>query len=596
MAKAASAASQLADIGNLLIAQLTQHRSLHGANPDSTWLTWNQMLLALPQQHHELARHALTNAPAKTTIVVAMPDAANSPVATLADLQALAHSPQLLINLIQHPQHGCSADTPVQPLTELVRSLDKRLQKPVLAAWLEVACPLPAGVNAVRTTKGKKTLLSFHDTRFPRRESLLATRLLTALQQATADPTRPFTTLADLLTLASIASNDPALPATLSLPEIQTSIRTLRGRGIDAWIAHSERLIHCLSNPLLLTHLLTETCSPTSPEIRLSALAKLLAKDIQPLFVTAWLHTSAPSLENVCHATPAGTPRKPDLLLRDLRFPSPEKLTSEKLLHSLRQAKVETTSQYPLPWSTLQQLASPDTPREILHKATLTEPFSSQAIIACPNAPDSPVFLTPDIEACTRSPELLSFLVRRSTADDNVALAPQKLSAAAGLHPAVKQLLNTVADELITGMPLPPGIGLARIARKWLLLDLNRVRHGSHVAAHAASAISTTTPANSAPNSAPNPPPKAEAFQMAFDAAFTRLSQTSHLPGYVSLADLRPAFSEYPRDDFDRQLLRLRQAGLYSLSLLEGRLALTPAEESAVIILDNRPYLLVHRR
>jgi hypothetical protein len=160
----------------------------------------------------------------------------------------------------------------------------------------------------------------------------------------------------------------------------------------------------------------------------------------------------------------------------------------------------------------------------------------------------------------------------------------------------VKQLLNTVADELITGMPLPPGIGLARIARKWLLLDLNRVRHGSHVAAHAASAISTTAPANSAPNSAPNPPAIAEAFQMAFDAAFTRLSQTSHLPGYVSLADLRPALSEYPRDDFDRQLLRLRQAGRYSLSLLEGRLALTPAEESAVIVLDNRPYLLVHRR
>ncbi|MGV2337040.1 MAG UNVERIFIED_CONTAM: hypothetical protein LVR18_24115 [Planctomycetaceae bacterium] len=593
MAKAASAASQLADIGNLLIAQLTQHRSLHGANPDSPWLKRNQMLQALPQQHHEFATHALTKVLAKTTIVVAMPDAADSPVATLADLHALAHSPQLLINLIQHPQHGCSADTPVQPLTELVRSLDKRLQKPVLAAWLEEACPLPAGVNAVRSTKGKKTLVSFHDTRFPRRESLLATRLLTALQQATTDPTRPFTTLADLLTLASIASDDPALPATLSLPEIETSIRTLRGRGIDAWIAHSERIIQSLGNPLLLAHLLTETCSTTSPEIRLSALAKLLAKDIQPLFVTAWLQTSAAAaLENVCHVTPAGTPRKPDLLLRDLRFPSPEKLTSQKLLHSLRQAKAETNSQYPLPWSTLQQLASPDTPREILHKATLTEPFSSQAIIACPVAPDSPVFLKADIEACTHSSELLSFLVRRSTTDDNVALAPQKLSAAAGLHPAVKQLLNTVADQLITGMPLPPGIGLARIARKWLLLDLNRVRHGSHVAAPAASAINTTTP----PSSSPNPPANTEAFQIAFDAAFKRLSQTSHLPGYVSLADLRPAFSEYPRDDFDRQLLRLRQAGLYSLSLLEGRLALTPAEESAVIILDNRPYLLVHRR
>jgi hypothetical protein len=94
------------------------------------------------------------------------------------------------------------------------------------------------------------------------------------------------------------------------------------------------------------------------------------------------------------------------------------------------------------------------------------------------------------------------------------------------------------------------------------------------------------------PAAAANP----EAFAAAFDAAFTRLSQTSHLPGYVSLADLRPALSEYPREAFDSQLLLLRRAGRYSLSLLEGRMALSAEEESAVILLDNRPYLLVQRR
>jgi len=589
MAKAASAASQLADIGNSLIAQLTHHRSVHGASPDSPRLTWDQMLQALPQHHHELARQALNKAPAKTLVVVAIPDLSNSPVATVDDLQSLAQSPQLLLRLIQHPQVGCSADTPVKPLTELIRSLDKRLQKLVLAAWIDETRPLPAEVASIRTTQGKKILVNFHDTRFPRRESQLATRLLASLQQAIADHTRPFITLADLLTSASIDSDDPALSAALSLPEVRTSIRTLRSHGTNTWIAHSERVIYSLSNPLLMAHLLTETCSSASPEVRLSALAKFFAKDIQPLFVTAWLQPSvAPALENVCHATPAGTPRKPDLLLRDLRFPSPEKLTSEKLLHCLLQAKGETASRYPLPWSTLQQLAGPDTPREILHKATLTEPFSTQAIIACPNAPDSPVFLTADLESCTRSPELLSFLVHRSTADDNVALAPQKLSAAAGLHPAVKELLNAVAENVINGMPLPPGIGLARIARKWLLLDLSRVRRGSDAVTHAASSTSST--------SSPNPASNAESFQMAFDNAFTRLNQTSHLPGYVSLADLRPALSEYPRDVFDSQLLQLRKAGQYSLSLLEGRLALSPAEESAVIVLDNRSYLLVQRR
>jgi len=47
---------------------------------------------------------------------------------------------------------------------------------------------------------------------------------------------------------------------------------------------------------------------------------------------------------------------------------------------------------------------------------------------------------------------------------------------------------------------------------------------------------------------------------------------------------------------FDEQLLLLRRAGRYSLSLLEGRMALTAAEESAVIVIDNRAYLLVQRR
>ncbi len=589
MAKAASANPQLAEIGNVLVACLTQHQSLKIATADSPWLTWNQLLQALQPHHHELARQALTKAPAKAVVVVAIPEDSDSPVAMVDDLQSLAASPQLLLRLIQHPQRGCSADTPVQPLTELAGSLDKRLQKHVLAAWSEEARPLPEGVAAIRITKGRKTLVSFHDTRFPRRESQLATRLLTALQQATTDHARPFITLADLLTPAAIAPDDPALPAALSLPEIQTSIRSLRGHGIDAWIAHSERVIHSLSNPLLLAHLLTETCSPTSPEVRLSVLAKLFAKDIQPLFVTAWLQPSiAPALENVCHVTTAGTPRKPDLLLRDLRFPSPINITSEKLVECLQQAKAGITSQYPLPWSTLQRLAVPEISREILHKATQTDPFLSQATIACPNAPDSPVFLSVDLESCARSPELLSFLVRRSTADDNVALPPQKLSTAAGLNPAVKQLLNTVADEIVAGMPLPPGIGLARIARKWQLLDLNRIRGGTNTTAQAASSTSATAPPNSTGN--------AEAFQMAFDNAFTRLSQTSHLPGYVSLADLRPALSEYSRDVFDYQLLHLRKAGLYSLSLLEGRMALSPAEESAVIVIDNRPYLLVHRR
>ncbi|MFM8475247.1 MAG: hypothetical protein ACKOEO_05555, partial [Planctomycetaceae bacterium] len=552
-------------------------------------LTWLQLLQSLTHPQQELARQALTKLPAKATVVVAIPDDVDSPVAPVSELPLLTISPQLLQRMIRHPKHGCSADTPVQPLIELVKSLDKRLQKLVMAAWSELGPTTPAGIATIRNTKGKKTQVSFHDTRFPRPETLLAERLLVALRQTTADHSRPFTTLADLLTLAGIETDHKALPAALALPEIQTAFCTLRGRGSEAWIAHADRLTDTLSRPLLLSALLAETCSASSPEIRLSALAKLLSKDIQPSFTAAWLQpAAADALKTVCHVTPAGTPRKPDLLLRDLRFPSPEKITSEKLVQALLQAKTDGGTQYPLRWSALQQLAAPDVPRDILHKATLAEPFVAKVTIACPNAPDSPVFLTADLESSVRSAAMLSFLVRRATAEDNVALPPQKLSAAAGLNPTIKPLLNTVADELIAGAALPPGIGLARIARKWQLLDLSRIRAGANLHTTAA----PTPAAMAVPAAAANP----EAFAAAFDLAFTRLSQTSHLPGYVSLADLRPALSEYPREVFDSQLLLLRRAGRYSLSLLEGRMALSAEEESAVILLDNRPYLLVQQR
>ncbi|MFM7058934.1 MAG: hypothetical protein ACKO2P_18645 [Planctomycetota bacterium] len=588
MAKSASASALSAQIGYALAARLEQHQTLITQSPTPALLTWSELLQSLPQPHQELARQALAKPPAKTAVVVAIPDDADSPVSLTSDIQQLAESRQLLQRLVLHPLHGCSINHPVRPLPDLVKSLDKRLQKQTLTAWSEDSRTPPAGIAVVRTTKGKKSHVSFHDTRFPRPETQLASQLLSALRR-TPDHSRPVTAFAELLALAGISPDNPFLPAALALPELKTAIQTLRGSGLEAWICDSERLILTLGNPLLLARLLTETCSPASPEIRLSALAKLLSKDVQPGFVNAWLQPGAAQLlTTICHSTPAGTPRKPDLLLRDLRFPSPEKTISERLIQALHKARADGGTLYPLRWSALQQLVTTDVPRQILHKATQVEPFLSSATIACPNAPDSPVFLTDDLSSCVRSPAMLTFLVRRGTTDDNVAMAPQKLAAAAGLSVAVKPQLEIVAEEIIAGAVLPAGIGLGRIARKWQLLDLSRIRHSTSVAVQ--------PPATNSTSESPQVTASAEAFAAALDAAFTELSQTSHLPGYVSLADLRPALSEYPRDVFDEHLLRLRRAGLYSLSLLEGRMALNAAEEAAVIQIDNRGYLLVQRR
>ena len=87
-----------------------------------------------------------------------------------------------------------------------------------------------------------------------------------------------------------------------------------------------------------------------------------------------------------------------------------------------------------------------------------------------------------------------------------------------------------------------------------------------------------------------------EAFANDLAAVFERLSEESRLPGCVSLADLRPALNQYPRETFDAELIQMRKSGLYSLSVVEGRYPLSDAERDACLLIDNSPHLLVRRR
>ena len=114
-------------------------------------------------------------------------------------------------------------------------------------------------------------------------------------------------------------------------------------------------------------------------------------------------------------------------------------------------------------------------------------------------------------------------------------------------------------------------------------------------------ALSTPSPEQSASSSAPamEEVPKATDsvnFGRDFDAEFAKLDGKLGLPHYASLVDLRPALKQYPREVFDRELLKLRRTGRYSLSLVEGRYGVSEEERAACLVVDHVPHLLVQKK
>jgi hypothetical protein len=92
-------------------------------------------------------------------------------------------------------------------------------------------------------------------------------------------------------------------------------------------------------------------------------------------------------------------------------------------------------------------------------------------------------------------------------------------------------------------------------------------------------------------------PPEAGApspFADQFDAAFERLDRQSGGRNFLSLVDLRRTLAA-PRETFDAELFRLRQAGRYSLSAAEGRHGITPEERAAGIPEEGSLLLFVSR-
>ena len=146
----------------------------------SSWLTFSQLVVQVPELTAEVALAALRKAPAKQHVILASKTDPNSLVLLKADLESVAHDVGLLKSLVEQ---GCSAEAPVRTLGELTQSLDKSLKKLVDNYWPTHTQHLPAGLLPVVVISGRRKLFAIHDERFPLPEVELSRKLIDELKR-----------------------------------------------------------------------------------------------------------------------------------------------------------------------------------------------------------------------------------------------------------------------------------------------------------------------------------------------------------------------------------------------------------------------------
>lgn len=554
------------------------------------WLSAAELVGQIPELTLETATAALKKAPAKGRIVVALPGHPNSLWLLKEDLEPLSQDSGFLKSLVTAT---ATAESPIPLLTDVTRPLEKTLKKLVDGYWPLHAEQLPTGLAAKSVRSGKKSLFAIHDERFPLPEVELSQQLIKALsaQKEAGDEHYPTRWVALLQAAGNSTSDDLIRRATATHPFARQA-RLLPIDG-ETWVAFTDDVPAIIHSDTFLERLVQQTCSATAPEIKLSAVAKKLPKDLQQPFVDHWLTSleadRAPSFASLL---PAGTAKKRDVLIRDRRFPPPELALAESLVSILQRQKEIGNGSYPTTWQRLLALTGA-TSTAIRDKAISTDIFQSRVICSLAGESDAPLALVGDEDQLAGSPELLVTLIKKLRTDDNQLVPIDKLTKVKGIHPRLKTILPEMLEQKILRKSLPAGVGSLRVAKKsslFLLSDLIGITSVSTVPRETAA---VSSPSGSAGATSTQ---NAEQFAHDFDQAFAKLDGKLGLPNYASLVDLRPLLSQYPREIFDRELLKLRRSGQYALSLVEGRFGLSDEERAACLVVDHVPHLLVQKK
>jgi hypothetical protein len=538
----------------------------------------------------EIVQAALSKAPAKSRLVLVRPADPDSPVLLKEDLPALAQDGNFLKSLVQAI---CSSEVPVRPLNELTQTLEKSLKKLVDGYWPQQIDLLPAGLAAKWQGTAKKPILALHDERYPIPDVQLSHQLVGALRNRKDAGVQSYpSTWPDLIQSIGTKPDDQLIRRAIVQPPFSDVVREIP-IGKVAWLAFREDVPPFILGESLLQRLVEKDCTPEQPEIKLKALAKQLPKDLQPAFLEHWVSRATQGTElSFASLQLAGTPRNRDALVRDRRFPPAELALVETFVKVLKSQKAIGTSSYPPSWQRLVELAGSSN-LAVRAKAIKTDPFQSQIVCAMAGDVNSPVALTGDEATLAGSPVLLSTILNQLRSNDNHLLSIEKLVKHKGLHPAIRTHFQSAIEKQIANKNLPEGVGAIKVGKSWSLFLMADVVSSNR------RAVPQQVASDAKGNSTPLPISvsiDATSFASDFDAAFHRLDGKLGLPHYASLVDLRPALKQYPRDVFDQELLKLRKAGRYALSLVEGRFGLSEEEHAACLIVDHVPHLLVQKK
>ncbi len=252
-----------------------------------------------------------------------------------------------------------------------------------------------------------------------------------------------------------------------------------------------------------------------------------------------------------------------------------------------------------------------------IKKAAARPAFADQFYMVRDKALDAPLLPRDAVERLVAAPETLRYLLRAArTATKSLLLASDiAKKAAAPLRSRIEHAIQRTLDE----QRLPEGLVAVRDGRKikLCLIDdieppvLRRRLQGATAHSAAPSPAPGSVPdrtseltaarTNNAPQSraepSATPSPAATAtsangFADAFDRAFGRLDQANGNYNQVSLYELRRALSEWTRETFDAELLKLRREGRYSLSGLQNRFGISPEEQAAGV--EEGGHLLIY--
>ena len=564
MAKKANIPDPLSEIATNLVAALESNRENQKKNSETPFLNWSQLVASQSGVSMDWAAAALQKAPAKSSVIIAIPDDLKSPVGLQSDLEKLAQDGGVLLRIVQHPSTGCSELAPVRSLSDLCKSLHKALKKPLEAFWTEHYGKVPSGLTAFAKKAGKKAIVSIHDERFARPDVVLCQKLIKSLESLrSAGEAQYPAEFKSLLAKVDIAADDPLLVAAIAQPQFLEATTIIAGKLPDAWISFRKDAEHGLGTEGFLKRLLLQQCNEATPEVKLSVLAKQLVKELQPRFMELWrTHSDMNRSFGFVQFSPAGTKSKPDLLLRDARFPRAERLLSAQLVKTLEGQKVIGGSAYPLTWNRLVELSGSKADPTLLQKATTVEPFSGRVLVAVPALADSPVALVDDAAELAASAATLDAALSLLVNEENQAVATDKLVAVKGLNLLLKGHFLTAVERFVSTRQWPPGFAALKLSSKWHIFrmkDLSatpiavsapeeqkpKSKKGSSTQATATTAnpvavaksVAPVIPVPAVPAAAvPTQPqetalPEVEGFAQAMEAAFEQLSAVSRLPG-----------------------------------------------------------------